>query len=46
MEECYWSFRIGKWYFQYTKKNVFQILHDRSGGAKTWIKICLTTGST
>jgi len=39
MEECFWSKRLGEWYFQYTKSFHFQILHNRSGGAKTWIKL-------
>jgi hypothetical protein len=35
MEECFWSCRIGKLYFQYTKTKIFRILLDRNGGAKT-----------
>jgi len=39
MEECYYSFRIGRLYIQKTKSNYFQILFDKSGGAKTLFKI-------
>ena len=38
MEECVWSFKLFRFYFQRTKSGYFQILFNKSGGAITIFK--------